>query len=265
VSLIPRTSPTGRRIMMFDPVAASLAESSRNRWITGYLARAVMDADEAVNIGRALRHPDSLAFALAFQGWLYGHRGDWAACIASTDSGIAIARDSDSVQTLAWNRCVHGWGAAHAGAINVGRAELTAGIEASTAIMGQVALPQFYAMMAEVLLLERDVQAASQWIDKAITLMTANSDMYFAAELHRLAGACDRERGRSSTAIQHLRTALDVARAQGAKLFELRAALDLSEIDPTDGHAAVAAALSDFPEPEPWPEISRGWSLEKSL
>jgi hypothetical protein len=39
------------------------------------------------------------------------------------------------------------------------------------------------------------------------------------------------------------------------KLFELRAALDLSAVEPAEGKAAVARALADFPEPEPWPEI----------
>lgn len=257
VSLVPRLSLAERRIMMFDPIAASLAESSRNLWITGYLARAVADADEAVRIGRELRHPDSLAFALAFHGWLDGHRGDWTTCVASADAGIGIARDADAVQTLAWNRCVHGWGTAHAGASEKGRSELAAGIEASTAIMGQVALPQFYAMMAEVLLLEGDVRSAKEWVDRAIALMNANRDMYFAAELYRLAGACDKACDRPAEAILHLRAALDVARAQGAKLFELRSALDLREIDSMEGHAAVTMALTDFPEPEPWPEIVR--------
>ena len=257
VSLIPRTSSAERRIMMFDPVAASLAESSRNRWITGYLARAQIDADAAVAIGRELRHPDSLAFALAFHGWLCGHRRDWTACLSSTAAGIATASESDSVQTLAWNRCVHGWGLAHAGETEKGKSELSAGIEASMAIMGQIALPQFYAMMVDVLLLNGDVQAASDYVARAITLMNANRDLYFAAELHRLAARCDSERGEGSRAIRHMRTALDIARAQGAKLFELRAALDFADVEPGEGRTAVATALTDFPEPEPWPEVVR--------
>ncbi len=51
--------------------------------------------------------------------------------------------------------------------------------------------------------------------------------------------------------------AIDLARSQRAKLFELRAALDLVEIDGDNGKSAVAAALIDFPEPEPWPEVVR--------
>ena len=257
VSLVPRTSPTERRMTIFDPIAASLAESSRNLWITGHLARALVDADAAARIARELRHPDSLAFALAFHGWLHGHRGDWTTCVASTEAGIATATESDSVQTLAWNRCVHGWGVAHSGAVETGKSELYGGIDASTAIMGQVALPQFYAMMAEVLLLKRDVETAKEWVDRAIALMNTNGDLYFAAEVHRLAARCENAQGNAPAAFAHIRTSLDIARSQRAKLFELRAALDLGDLDPGEGRAAVASALIDFPEPEPWPELLR--------
>ena len=255
VSLVPHTSATGRRMIIFDPVAASLAESSRNLWITGRLARAQVDADAAVATARELRHPDSLAFALVFQGWFRGNRGDWAASLSSTEAGITTARQSDSVQTLAWNRCVHGWALAHAGQVDEGASELLSGIDASKAIMGQVALPQFYAMMAEVLLRNQNVHAAKEWVDRAILLMNANHDLYFAAELHRLASICHSKQGDQVTAVHHAKRAVDIARSQGARLFELRAALELTALARVEGKMAVARALADFPEPEPWPEI----------
>jgi hypothetical protein len=109
--------------------------------------------------------------------------------------------------------------------------------------------------MAEVLLLERNVEDARTWILRATALMDANADLYFAAEVHRLAARCETEG--SGAAIAHLRRAVDVAQSQGAKLFELRAALDLADLQGEEGRPAVAAALTDFPEPEPWPEIRR--------
>ena len=123
--------------------------------------------------------------------------------------------------------------------------------------MGQVALPQFYGMMAEVLLLESDLNGATDWVQRAISLMNADKDLYFAAELHRLAALCLRQEGKRSAAVEQLRIALNVARVQGAKLFELRAALDLAALEPVQGDAEVTEALTNFPEPEPWPELIR--------
>jgi len=254
-ALASRASHAERCISILDPVVASLAESSRNAWITGYLARALADSDAAVALGRELRHPDSLAFAWLFRGWIHGYRGDWKTSLSSTETGMAIARDSGSVQTQAWNQCAHGWGLAHVGEIAAGISELAAGIDASKAIMGQVALPQFIAMMAEALLLAKDTAAAEEWLMRAVEFESSHDDRYFASEVHRLSAVCLAARGAIAGAHAHLRKALDVSRSQGATLFELRAALTFAEYDAQEARHALQSVLARFPEPEPWSEI----------
>ena len=254
--LAPRASHAERCISILDPIVASLAESSRNRWITGYLTRSLADCDAAVALGRELRHPDSLAFAWVFHAWLHGYRGDWTACLASADTGIAIASESGSVQTLAWNRCVRGWALAHVGEFETGRSELSAGIDASKAIMGHIALPQFMAMMAEVLLLGNQPAAAETWLMRAIDFENSHDDRYFVAEVHRLSAVCLAARGETQGARAHLHKALDVARSQGATLFELRAAVTLAEHDVPEAREALRSVLARFPEPEPWSEVN---------
>jgi len=192
---------------------------------------------------------------LIFHGWVRGYRGDWRTALRSADAGIAIASESGSVQTLAWNRCVRGWALAHLGEIEAGRVELAAGIEASKSIMGQIALPQFSAMMAEVLLLRNDVAAAEEWLTRAIDVENANDDRYFSAEIHRLLAICLASRGQTEAARAPLQKAIEVSRSQGARFFELRAALTLARHDPQQGHAAVRSVVASFPEPEPWPEV----------
>ena len=255
VALAPHACPTERCISVLDPVVASLAESSRNSWITGYLARSLADSEAAVALGRELRHPDSLAFAWAFHGWMRGYRGDWRTCIASTESGIAIARESGSVQTLAWNRCIHGWALAHLGEFESGRSELSEGMDASKAIMGQVALPQFIAMMAEVLLVGQQPAAAEAWLARAIEFDTLHDDRYFAAEVRRLLAVCLTARGETEGARAYLHSALEISRSQGAVLFALRAGLTLAEHDVHDARAALRSILAKFPEPDSCSEV----------
>lgn len=261
LALAPRVSRAERCISILDPVVASLAESARNLWITGHLARALAACNEAVALGREIGHPDSLAFAWVFKGWIHGYRGDWQTTLPSVEAGIAIAQESGSVQTLAWNRCVRGWALAHLGDLPAGVSELAAGIEASKSIMGQVALPQFSAMMAEVLLLRGDVAAADQWLGGAADVENANDDRYFSAEVHRLCATCLAARGQTGAARTELQKAIEVAQSQQAAFFELRAALALASHSPQEGRAAVAAVLANFPEPEPWPEIETARQL----
>jgi DNA-binding winged helix-turn-helix (wHTH) protein/tetratricopeptide (TPR) repeat protein len=255
LALAPRAPHPERCISVLDPVIASLAESARNLWITGRLSESFAECDRAVALGSEMRHPDSLAFAWIFHGWVRGYRGDWRTALRSADAGIAIASESGSVQTLAWNRCVRGWALAHLGEIEAGRLELAAGIEASRSIMGQIALPQFSAMMAEVLLLRNDVAGAEEWLTRAIDVENANDDRYFSAEIHRLLAICLASGGQTEAARAPLQKAIQVSRSQGARFFELRAALTLARHDPQQGHAAVRSVVASFPEPEPWPEV----------
>ena len=254
-TLAPCAPHPERCISVLDPVVASLAESARNLWITGRLSASFAECDRAVALASELRHPDSLAFAWLFHGWIHGYRSDWHTALRSVDSGIAIASESGSVQTLAWNRCVRGWALAHLGKMEEGRSELAAGIEASKSIMGQIALPQFSTMMAEVLLLRKDLAGAEEWLTRAIEVETANDDRYFSAEVHRLSAICLACHGEAEAARAPLQRAIAVSRSQGARFFELRAALTLAQNDPEQGRMALRSVVASVPEPEPWPEV----------
>jgi len=261
MTLADRAPHVERCISVFDPVVASLAESARNNWITGYLARAFSDCDAAVTLAKELRHPDSLAFAWLFHAWIHGYRRDWHRSVASSETGLTIARQSGSVQTLAWNGCVHGWAVAHLGNPTNGEAEIAAAVEASKGIMGHVALPQFSAMMTEVLLVRGDLTAAETCLTQARDFENSHDDAYFAAEVRRLSGVCLARLGRIDEARTRLREAQEIARAQGATLFELRSSLSLADVSVEEGRLATRDVLSRFPEPEPWPEIVAAQSL----
>jgi tetratricopeptide (TPR) repeat protein len=141
--------------------------------------------------------------------------------------------------------------------------QIAEGLEAAheQGIMGQVALPQFNGMMAEVLHVRSDFAAAERWLKQAIEFEHSHDDRYFSAEVHRLSAICRVKRGRIDEACSRLHEAIDVARSQGAATFELRAALSLADVDPQEGRLAVRKALTRFPEPEPWPEIASARAL----
>ena len=63
------------------------------------------------------------------------------------------------------------------------------------------------------------------------------------SDLHRLQAAIAKAGDDTETAEKHLGTALDVARQQGGKLWELRAAIDLANIWRDQGKTAEAIAF----------------------
>jgi tetratricopeptide (TPR) repeat protein len=58
-----------------------------------------------------------------------------------------------------------------------------------------------------------------------------------------------------------LQAAIDLARTQGAPVFELRAAADNYELLGEPARAPLAAALSRFPADQTWPELARARAL----
>jgi tetratricopeptide (TPR) repeat protein len=243
IALGTRQNQAARLIGIFDPVVGALAESSRNLWMMGDTRRCVENTERAIELAREIGHPESLSFALLFQGWMHGYREDWKASLRSTAEAITLGEEHGLIQTMAWNHYVHGWAFAHVGNAAEGLIELESAIESSVRIMGQVAMPHFFAMLAEVLILLGRHTEALERIRGMLKANETSRDLYFNAELYRLAAECHAAIGQREAAEVACEQAIETARSQGAKTFELRAVTVLGRLWATDGEKERAKAL----------------------
>jgi tetratricopeptide (TPR) repeat protein len=232
-----------RLTTLFDPVVGALAESSRNLWIMGDVRGSREYARRGVELARGIRHPESLAFALLFQAWMHGYAEEWDACLQSSEEALSVGGRHDLVQTLAWNHCAHGWAVARAGKPAEGLVEIEAAIENTVRIWGQVGMPQFVSMLAEVLILLGDHARALAELQRILDVNETGRDPYFNAELHRLAAECQLALGQADAAEAALQNAIETARSQDGKTFELRAAIDLGRLWAARGETGRATAL----------------------
>jgi predicted ATPase len=104
-------------------------------------------------------------------------------------------------------------------------------------------MPNFCAMLAEVLILRGEFARALDEIQRMLTATEATRDRYFNAELHRLAAECHLALDERDEAEAALGRAIETARSQGALTFELRAATALARLC-RDRDAATAARAS---------------------
>jgi predicted ATPase len=232
-----------RLITIFDPVVAVLVESGRNLWILGDTRGALERTNRGLALARQIGHPDSLSFALVFHAWMHGYREDWETCLTSSAEGLAFSAEHGLAQTRAWNQCVHGWALAHTGRAADGLVEVQTGIEESMRIMGQIAMSQFHAMLAEVLIIRGEPARALDEVQRMLMVTENSHDRYVNAELHRLAAVCHLALGEADAAEAALHQATEVARAQGALTFELRAATALGRLWFDRGENGRARAL----------------------
>jgi adenylate cyclase len=117
-----------------------------------------------------------------------------------------------------------------------------------------------------------DADRALAIVDEALATVNHTGYRVFEAELHRVRGEMllNRDPTKPAPAEEALRSAIAVARRQGTRSFELRAALSLAKLHqstgrPVEGHSVLAAALDGFsPTPE-MPEIAEAQALLAAL
>jgi hypothetical protein len=113
----------------------------------------------------------------------------------------------------------------------------------------------FYdAVLARVLIAAGQPEPARERLDIALALAQDTGMCFYNAELLRL-----RAHTRSDLDARRadITAALELARRQGATLFELRAALDDFELRGEPASAAVADAANHIPANNAWPELAQ--------
>ena len=117
-----------------------------------------------------------------------------------------------------------------------------------------------------------DVDRALAILDEALATCERTGHRAFEAELHRVRGEMllKRDPANPAPAEEAFLTAIAVAKQQGTRSFELRAALSLAKLyqstgRPAEAHAVLAPALEGFaPTPE-MPEIAEAQALLAAL
>jgi class 3 adenylate cyclase/tetratricopeptide (TPR) repeat protein len=135
---------------------------------------------------------------------------------------------------------------------------LTAVVEAWRAAEIKSFLGWYDAALARVLMAAGKKDAARERVEIALQMAEETEWHIYDAELLRLrAHTCDDPDARHTG----LRAAIELAQAQGAPVFELRASADDFELFGEPARAALTDAISRFPPEQTWPELARARAL----
>src|SRR5271166_3700824 len=172
----------------------------------------------------------------------------------------------------AFRAFLQGWATGRSGAPGSGLAEMRRGVEQ---LREQNIL--WFDGFLKIALAEAETRAgdpgrAVAILDEALATSDRAGYRAFEAELHRVRGEIllRPDSANPVPAEEALRTAIAVAKRQGTRSFELRAALSLAKLyqstgRPVDAHAVLAPALEGFsPTPE-MPEIAEAQALLAAL
>lgn len=217
-------------------------------WAMGYPARSAARANQALTLARVLAEPFSISYVCHLGAGLSQWRRDGATMQALEDEALPHDTEHGFGLLLAAGLVQRGWVLAEQGQGEAALDQMRQGVAKHREIGAAVLLPHSLGMVAEVY--EKLGRPADGLAAVTEGLMVARQcgKHYWEAELHRLAGVLTlqggaRARSQGGNAEAFFLRALEVARRQGARSLELRAAVSLGRLWSGQGKAGEAYGL----------------------
>jgi predicted ATPase len=201
-------------------------------WWLGYPDQALQRSHEALTLARELAHLYSLAAALLFAAILHQLRWEEHLTRERAEELLALSREHEFPQLLAGGRLLQGWALAEQGRGEEGMAQMRQGLAAWHATGAKVIRPYGLALLAAASAEVGRRKEGLTLLSEALEVTNDTGERRWEAELHRLKGELPLTGSaeHATEAETCFRQALDVARRQQAKSWELRAATSLSRL-----------------------------------
>ena len=215
-------------------------------WHLGYPDQALDACREAIMLAEKLAHPFSLALALAYAVMLHQFRREAHRVHLRIDSVLTLCTQHGFAYYLAWGTIFRGWMLVEQGRNSEGMSQMRQGLTALRHTGGEARLPYYLSMLAEAYGQTGQSTAGLTLLAEALDHVHQTGERWREAELYRLQGELFIRKGieyGASDASQCFHRALEIARRQQAKAFELRAAMSLSRLWYHQGQPEAAREL----------------------
>jgi class 3 adenylate cyclase/predicted ATPase/DNA-binding IscR family transcriptional regulator/ribosomal protein L40E len=215
-----------------EPGAFSTTRLASVLWLLGYPDRALAKSNRAVALARDRAHPFSLVAALQGAAMVHQLCRETELAERHADAVIALSAERGLSYYLWWALIVRGWAVTQQERAAEGIAEIREGLAAVRAGEAELALPWVLALLAEALRNESRAEEALNVLTEALAVSSKNGVQLYDAEIYRLKGELLASSGAEdrSEAESCFRRAIEIARRQQAKSWELRAVMSLARL-----------------------------------
>ena len=241
-----------------DPGVNATAYLAIASWALGQVDRAISLVDRMQTRIAALTHVGTLALGRMHAAMFELMRGDHPRAVQNAFELARLAREHELPMWGAFGVFLQGWAAAASGAVSSGLEDMRRGVELLREQNVLVFDGLLKIALAEAEARAGDPDRAMAILDEASATCDRTGGRAFEAELHWARGEIllERDPANPAPAEEAFLTAIAVAKQQGTRSFELRAALSLAKLyqstgRPADAHAVLAPALEGFAPPSP--------------
>jgi len=235
-----------------DPGVSCAVYAAWTLQLLGQPARAAARMREALALARSLDHPFSVAYACHFAAGFHLCRREREAVQELEDEGLVLSTEHGFRLFPMMGAIYRGWVLSEQARGEEGLAQMREGLAGLRAIGIEFRRPAFLALLAEVCGKIRQPGEGLSAVTEALAAGAHTGQRHWDAELHRLKGTLMLQAGLASAvpspavardAESSFLEAIEIARRQRAKSFELRAATSLSRLRADQGKLAEARAL----------------------
>jgi predicted ATPase len=213
--------------------------------VLSYPDQAVQCSQEALTIAHALAHPFHLVDTLCASVLIQHSRREWQTVQAHAEAILALATKHGFARHMALGTLFGGMALAGQGQSAAGLAQMRQGLAAYRATGSVSGMSGYLAQLAEAYGQVGQVDEGRHLLAEALALVDSTGARVLEAELHRLHGELLLRQTvpEAQAAAACFQRALDVARRQQAKWWELRAAMSLARLWQRQGKWAKAREL----------------------
>jgi predicted ATPase len=213
-----------------DPKVGARGQLGIALFCLGFPDQGLAQINAGITEASTLAHPPSLAASLAMGCRLLCLRGDDAALDERAGELLVVAAERGFPVYEALGTIYRGWGKVRTGDVAEGISVLRTGTSAYRATGTETRISYYVALLARACEIAGQIEEALSLLDNALQAAIRIGERWFTAELYRNKGQLMLRQGASDAAEQLFHQALQVAKEQEAKLWELRAAVSLARL-----------------------------------
>jgi predicted ATPase/class 3 adenylate cyclase len=238
-----------------DARVSVLSYRSWALWFLGYPRAALADADQAINDAREIGQAATLMYALGHAPFTYLQCGNRAKANAVINELVALADEKGSLFWRAYGILNQGWLSFVTGNAADAVHMINSGLTAWRSTKAAVWMPLYLSCATEAYARLGQLDDAWRCSGEAMTAVETTKERWCEAEVHRTTGEIAQMSPEADAvkAEAYFERALEVAREQQAKSWELRAAMSMARLWRDQGkrqqsHDLLAAVYGWFTE-----------------
>jgi predicted ATPase len=214
-----------------DSGVTALSIAALVLWLLGYPDQALKKNQEALALAQQLSHAHSQAYALSFTAFFHQLRREVEATYERAESAVQLASEKGFRLWIGMGAVYRGWALTERGELNEGILQMGEGLSALLAAGAKIFRPHWLALYAEACGKDERAEENLRALDEAIAAMEQSDERWCEAELYRLKGKLLMQNAKAeSEAEACFHQAIEAARRQQAKSWELRVAMSLSRL-----------------------------------